>query len=133
MKQVLSAFAATALTAAGLTMFGPAQAQTNCDVTGSDFEDVYCLAKTFVKDDDDLNVVYQKLIRRLSPSAQVSLRRYQRAWVERRNTDTSSKDSKAGTVIDLDLAVNMTTERFNFLNDRYRECLSSGCQPGKLK
>lgn len=133
MKSMLRVLTATVLAVSTFCGFGPARAQTNCDVTGSDFEDVYCLAKTFVKADDDLNVVYQKLLKKLSPAAQPSLRRFQRAWVERRNTETSSKDSRAGTVIDLDLAVNMTTERVNFLTDRYRECLSSGCQPSKLK
>lgn len=112
---------------------GTAQAQTSCDTTSSDFEDVYCDAKTFVKADDDLNVAYQRLIKRLTPQAQATLRQTQRTWVEQRNARSTATDSKLGPVIYLSTALDMTTKRINFLNDRYRECVSSGCQPNKLK
>ncbi|GGR14523.1 lysozyme inhibitor LprI family protein [Deinococcus ruber] len=132
MQRMLRNFTAAVLVAAGMTAGGTAQAQNNCNTPGNSFEDVYCLSKVFVKADDDLNVAYQKLLKRLSPRAQATLRRTQRAWVSARNTDCTATDSKMGDIIYIGCAVDRTTARTNFLNDRYRECISSGCQPAKL-
>jgi len=133
MNRKRGGFTAALVLVTSVWMTGPAQAQTNCNTPNSSFEDVYCLTKTFVQADADLNVAYQKLMKKLKPADQSTLRQLQRAWVEDRNARTTSQDSKARTVIDIDLAVEMTTSRSNFLNDRYRECVSSGCQPNKLK
>ncbi|MGY2895205.1 lysozyme inhibitor LprI family protein [Deinococcus sp. UYEF24] len=133
MKRIFRSAATVVFMAVSLTSFGPAKAQTNCNTPNNSFEDVYCLNKVFVKADDDLNTVYQKLLQKLSPSAQATLRKYQRAWIEQRNADSTGTDSKQGKVIYIDTAVNMTVSRTNFLNDRYRECVSSGCQPNKLR
>ena len=132
MQRTLGILTAATFLATSLTLTGTAQAQNNCNTPGNSFEDVYCLSKVFVKADDDLNTVYQKLLKRLSPAAQVTLRRTQRAWLNGRNTTCTENDAKLGAVIYMDCAVDRTTSRSNFLNDRLRECLSSGCQPAKL-
>ncbi|WP_407542448.1 lysozyme inhibitor LprI family protein (plasmid) [Deinococcus radiomollis] len=132
MRRMISIAMSTTLMVASLTGPSAAHAQTNCDMAGSPFEHVYCDAKTVVKADDDLNIVYQKLLKLLSPAGKASLRSYQRAWVAQRDAATTSTGSDDSPLIDLRLAVKMTTARVNFLNDRYRECLSSGCQPSKL-
>lgn len=133
-RQLFSTLTATTLLITSAWMISPVRAQMNCDTNAnSSFEDVYCDAKTFVKADDDLNVAYQKLVKKLRPADQAVLRQTQRAWIEKRNKEATGTDSKVGTVIYLSAALKMTTERTNFLNDRYRECLSSGCQPSKLK
>lgn len=123
---------AAALLVGSSVVTGTAQAQSNCNTALNGFEDVYCASKVFIRADDDLNAVYQKLVKRLSPSAQATLRRTQRAWVAGRNSDCSEDGGKLGTVISMGCAVDKTTSRTNFLNDRLRECLSSGCQPAKL-
>ena len=131
MQRTLNTLTAIVLTA-GMTLTGTASAQNNCASPGNSFEDVYCLVKVFVKADDDLNVAYQRLIRRLAPNDQNVLRRTQRAWVAARNASCTASDSTQGSVIYIGCAVDRTTARTNFLNDRYRECVSSGCRPAKL-
>jgi uncharacterized protein YecT (DUF1311 family) len=132
MQKVMNVLTAAVVVLGASAVTGTAQAQNNCNTPGNSFEDVYCLSKVFVKADDDLNTVYQKLLKRLSPVAQATLRRTQRAWLSARNTDCTENDAKLGAVIYMDCAVDRTTSRSNFLNDRLRECLSSGCQPAKL-
>lgn len=132
MQGMLSTLTAAILLVAGTAVTGTAHAQNNCNVPGNSFEDVYCLSKVFVKADDDLNVAYQKLLKRLPASAQATLRRTQRTWLAKRNADCTATDSKQGDIIYIGCAVDRTTARTNFLTDRYRECISSGCQPAKL-
>ena len=132
MRNLMRGMVAAALLMGSSMVTGAAQAQSNCNTTLNGFEDVYCASKVFIRADDDLNTVYQKLVKRLSPAAQVTLRRTQRAWVAGRNSECSEDGGKLGTVISMGCAVDQTTSRTNFLNDRLRECLSSGCQPAKL-
>lgn len=109
-----------------------AAAQQNCNYPAGSFDQVYCDAKVLIRADDELNVVYQKLLKRLSAAGQATLRQNQRAWMKERNTACVSASGK-GTVVYSDCAVEYTTARVNFLNDRLRECLSSGCQIRKLQ
>lgn len=132
MLRLLSAPAAFLLVLTNLMFFSPAQAQQSCNFPKGSFDQVYCDAKVLIRADDELNATYQKLLKRLSPSAQQTLRQFQRAWMTERNTECVSADGK-GTIVYSECAVQKTTERLNFLNDRLRECLSSGCQPSKLR
>ena len=120
------------LLATSVAMTGTARAQYNCTVPGNSFDDVYCLTRVYVRADDELTVAYQRLLKKLPASAQVTLRRTQRAWIAARNADCTERDSRRGDVIYIGCAVDRTTSRTNFLNDRYRECLSVGCQLAKL-
>ncbi|MFD1734092.1 lysozyme inhibitor LprI family protein [Deinococcus malanensis] len=122
-----------ALLVVGAGLLSSAGAQSNCDTPGNTFDEVYCLSKVLVKADDELNAVYGKLLKRLPAAAQVNLRQTQRSWLARRDSECTGRDSRLGEVIYTGCAVDMTVQRVNFLNARYRECMSSGCQPSKLR
>lgn len=111
----------------------PAHAQQNCNFPKGTFDQVYCDAKVLVRADDELNVAYRKLLGRLNAAGQQLLRQTQRAWLARRDRDCVEVDPQRGNVVYSDCAVEFTTTRLNFLNDRLRECASSGCQVGKLR
>lgn len=122
------------LASVSLTVFVPsfASAQTNCDGDLTPFDSVYCYQKLFVQADKDLNDVYGKLMKALPASGQTRLRAYQRAWIQRR--DAQSVFTREGfTYVSLDRSTDMTVARANELNDRLRECLSSGCLISRLK
>lgn len=109
-----------------------ARAQQNCDGKTSDFDAVYCLSKVFVQADADLNTAYQKLRGQLNAAGQLRLRDLERAWIARRNRECVG-DSGRGKLVYVDCAVQMTVDRANFLNDRYRECITSGCRVSALR
>lgn len=116
-----------------LALGAPAHAQQSCNSPKGSFDRVYCDAKVLVRADDELNVAYQKLLGRLNAAGQQLLRQGQRAWLAQRNRDCVEVDPQRGSVVFSDCAVEFTTTRLNFLNDRLRECASSGCQVGKLR
>lgn len=60
------------------------------------------------------------------------LKETQLAWIQERNTECSWKDER-GSFVNMDCAKNKTISRTNFLNDRIRECKSTGCQPSEFK
>lgn len=123
---------ALTFTVLSFILLGGAHAQQSCNYPRGTFDQVYCDAKVLVRADDELNATYQKLLKRLTPAAQQTLRQNQRAWMKQRDSNCVSADGN-GTIVYSDCAVRETTERLNFLNDRLRECLSSGCQPKKLR
>ncbi|WP_288480832.1 lysozyme inhibitor LprI family protein [uncultured Deinococcus sp.] len=116
-----------------LALGTPAQAQQSCNAPQGTFDRVYCDAKVLVRADDELNVSYQKLLGRLNAAGQQLLRQSQRAWLAQRNRDCVEVDPQRGSVVFSDCAVEATTSRLNFLNDRLRECASSGCQNSRLR
>ena len=123
------------VTLVGLGLLGlgaRAGAQVNCDRKLNDFDAVYCDIKVFAQADNDLTTAYTKLRARLNPAAQVKLRDLQRAWIAQRNSACVGHDEK-GPLVYTDCAVQMTTERTNFLNDRLRECATSGCRVSALR
>ncbi len=125
---------AATLTVLSTLVFGsPAHAQQSCNYPKGTFDQVYCDAKVLVRADDELNVTYQKLLKRLSAGGQQTLRQTQRTWMKERDGTCVATDPKWGSVVYGDCAVQKTTDRLNFLNDRLRECLSSGCQASKLR
>ncbi|WP_425146067.1 lysozyme inhibitor LprI family protein [Deinococcus sp.] len=132
MPKLLKNLTATFVLIASMALTGTAHAQYNCTVPGNSFDDVYCLTRVYVKADDELTVAYQRLLKRLPASAQATLRRTERAWIASRNADCTAQDSRRGDIIYIGCAVDRTISRTNFLNDRYRECVSVGCQPAKL-
>lgn len=131
-KSVSSLMAAVMLVSSS-SLWGQAGAQQACNFPRGTFDRVYCDAKVLIRADDELNVTYQKLLKALKPAAQQTLRQTQRAWVAERDRDCIGVSERWGSVVYSDCAVQKTTTRLNFLNDRLRECLSSGCQPGKLR
>lgn len=116
-----------------LALTSQAGAQNNCDRPNGSFDQVYCQMKVLTRADADLNVAYTLLLKKLAPAAQGRLRETQRAWLVRRDRDCVEYDASRGDVVYIGCAVDTTTERLNFLNDRLRECNSSGCQPSRLR
>ncbi|UWX64220.1 lysozyme inhibitor LprI family protein [Deinococcus rubellus] len=108
------------------------QAQNKCEGDLTDFDAVYCYQKVFVQADKDLNTVYGKLMAALPGSAKNTLRTLQRTWIK--NRDASSVIERDGfKYVSVDHATEMTVARGNELNDRLRECLSSGCRVALLR
>jgi len=62
----------------------------------------------------------------------VSLKAGQLAWIETRNRQCTETRGES-ILVDLDCATRTTVERTQFLTDRQRECLSTGCVNSKLR
>lgn len=106
-------------------------AQQNCDKPRDDFDDLYCLNKVYIETDAELNQVYKDLVGRLTADGRANLKRSQLAWIEERNSSCSRKID-SGFYVNLSCATRTTRSRLQVLQDRVRECRSSGCQPSKL-
>lgn len=115
-----------------LVLLQPHSNAQGCQNPRDSFDDLYCLNRVYVQADADLNTIYKKLSQRLSVSARQVLKRYQLAWIQQRNATCSFSDNR-GFYVNIRCASEMTVERTNFLNDRYRECISVGCLPNKLR
>lgn len=109
-----------------------AMANSNCDNPKNDFDDLYCLNKVYLQADKDLNASYGKLMKKLDGNGKALLKKGQLAWISSRNNECSYTDGR-GFFVNLACATSTTIERLQFLDDRYRECVSSGCQNSKLK
>ena len=105
---------------------GAAFANSACDVPKNDFDGLYCLNKVYQEADKELNTNYQAL------NGKLALKAGQLAWIQSRNNSCSKRES-TGFYVNLDCATNTTIKRSQFLQDRVRECASSGCQNSKLK
>lgn len=109
-----------------------ALAAEQCDRPKNDFDNMYCLNKVFLQADSDLNKSYGVLARLITPSARQQLKSTQLQWIQRRNSECSYTKGEH-FFVSLDCATQLTIDRTNWLNDRVRECKSSGCQPSKLQ
>jgi len=110
----------------------PFTVHADCDNPRDDFDGLYCLNKIYIQADKDLNAAYQKLQKQLDSEGKDLLKKSQIRWIESRNSECSYRNEN-GFFVNLKCAAETTIERTNFLNDRYRECMSSGCLKSKLK
>ena len=110
---------------------GAAFANSACDKPRDDFDGLYCLNKVYQEADKELNDNYKKLNAQLDPDGKKILKANQLAWMNDRNSNCSRRDA-GGFFVNLDCATNTTIKRSQFLQDRVRECASSGCQNSKL-
>jgi uncharacterized protein YecT (DUF1311 family) len=124
MKLVLFFLSATTLSAAAF-------ANSACDRPRNDFDDLYCLNKVYQEADAELNTNYKKLIAKLDASGAAALKKGQLSWISQRNSSCSRREGD-GFFVNLNCAASQTIYRAQFLQDRYRECISSGCQNSKL-
>jgi uncharacterized protein YecT (DUF1311 family) len=108
-----------------------ARAETACDKPRNDFDGVYCLSKIYQQADQDLNSSYTKLGERLDAREQERLRTGQLAWLRSRDKECSRHEPE-GFYVNLACATKATIARSHFLEDRYRECLSTGCLDSRL-
>jgi uncharacterized protein YecT (DUF1311 family) len=114
-----------------LAAAGPALAKSACDRVSNDFDGLYCLSKIYQQADADLNAAYKALVAKLDAGGRATLRQHQLQWLAERNVSCS--DRKDGAFyVDLDCATRVTIERVRFLQDRGRECISSGCMDSRL-
>jgi len=116
---------------AAAALLGAASAHADCDHPRNDFDDLYCLDKVYIQSDKDLNDAYGKLAKQLDANGKAALKHSQLAWIRSRNDQCSMKDDH-GFWVNLDCATQTTIGRTQFLEDRYRECVSAGCMPSKL-
>jgi uncharacterized protein YecT (DUF1311 family) len=114
-----------------LAAAGPALAASACDRVTNDFDGLYCLNKVYQQADADLNTAYKALVAKLGSEARATLRQHQLQWMAERNVSCSMRKD-GGFYVDLDCATRVTIDRTRFLQDRVRECISSGCMESRL-
>ncbi|MBJ9977211.1 DUF1311 domain-containing protein [Pseudomonas sp. S75] len=119
---------AIALTVAVFPLWAQA---AGCAKPRNAFDQVYCVGSLFSQADRDLNQQYSALRKHLTPTQQASLKNGQIAWIKQRDSQCSEEKSN-GYFVNLGCAVDMTQERMTFLQERERECTSTGCMASKL-
>ncbi len=114
-----------------LCVSGAAFANSACDKPKNDFDDLYCLNKVYQEADKELNENYKALVAKLDADGKKALKTGQLAWIAARNKNCSKREAN-DFYVNLDCAASTTIERAHFLQDRVRECASSGCLNSKL-
>jgi uncharacterized protein YecT (DUF1311 family) len=114
-----------------LLFAGSAFANSACDRVTNDFDGLYCLNKVYQQADTDLNVAYKQLVAKLDAEGRAKLKAGEAQWMAERNA-SCSMHKDGGFYVDLDCATQMTIDRTRFLQDRVRECISSGCRNSRL-
>ena len=114
-----------------LAVAGPAFADSACDHVTNDFDGLYCLNKVYQQADADLNAAYKQLVAKLDGDGRATLRQHQLQWMAERNVSCSMRKDDA-FYVDLDCATKLTIDRTRLLQDRVRECISSGCMDSRL-
>ncbi len=94
----------------------------NCARPQNTFDSLYCARKVFFSLDDELNLKYKSLMKKLNKTGKKQLKRSQLAWIRERNSECVVDNA-----VIVSCAVEMTRERVHFLNDRLHECKSVGC------
>jgi len=119
--------------AVGIILLAPALAfaQQNCDKPRNDFDGLYCLNKVYAQTDAELNEAYKELNTTLPDVDKNTLKSRQIDWIKKRNASCSKKIDDA-FYVNLSCATKTTKERLEVLQERLRECKSSGCLPSKL-
>ena len=102
-----------------------------CNAPKNDFDGLYCLNKIYQEADDELNAGYQQLMGQLDETGRQILRAKQNTWIKVRNT-MCSRHEEAHFYVDLSCATTTTIQRAQFIQDRLRECRSTGCLSSKL-
>ena len=107
-------------------------ADSACDKPRNDFDGLYCLSKIYQQTDTDLNTAFTQLRDKLDDAGKEALRTTQIAWLKTRD-QSCSRHERSGFYVNLVCATNTTTARTEFLQARYRECISSGCMNSRLR
>ncbi len=121
----------TLITLALLCLGTNALANSACDKPRDDFDGLYCLNKVYQEADKELNENYKALVGQLDADGKAKLKKGQIGWIKERNNECSRKDD-TGFYVNLSCATEKTISRAQFLKDRSRECVSSGCMNSKL-
>ena len=107
------------------------RANSACDTPQNDFDGLYCLNKIYQQADQDLNSAFGQLRPKLDTAGRASLKAGQLAWLRTRDSQCSKREGSA-FYVNLQCATNTTIARTRFLQDRLRECVSSGCMNSHL-
>lgn len=102
-----------------------------CDKPRNDFDGLYCLNKIYQEADRELNTNYKVLTALLDGPGRTRLKQTQLAWQKARNAQCSRREGDS-FLVDLQCATDTTISQAQFLQDRIRECKSSGCLNSKL-
>lgn len=117
---------------AGLAFqLGSSAARADCANTLTDFDDVYCYAKSYLAADDALNAAYKALTPKLSADQKAILKKSQVAWMKQRN-DECGETGSDGYAVSLSCAIDFTESRTRFLKERKAECDAGKCDADKL-
>lgn len=114
-----------------MSLSASAFADSACDQPRDDFDGLYCLNKVYQEADKELNEKYKKLVGLLDAEGKSKLKSAQLAWIENRNSQCSRRIGD-GFFVNLNCATATTINRGDILQDRLRECASTGCQNSKL-
>ncbi len=128
----MNALKSSALLFACSLVLSQAHANSACDTPRNDFDGLYCLNKVYQAADQELNDNYKKLSGKLDRDGERALKSGQLQWMHQRN-DNCSRREDSGFYVNLKCATDITIQRSQFLQDRIRECASSGCQNSKLQ
>jgi uncharacterized protein YecT (DUF1311 family) len=105
-----------------------AKSSSKCDNPKlTDYDRNYCMNKVHAEADKELNANYKKLMSMLNKQGKSKLKASEMNWINER--DNACQDG--GTTY-IQCNIEYTIERTNFLQDRIRECKSSGCLNSKL-
>jgi uncharacterized protein YecT (DUF1311 family) len=104
----------------------------NCDQTRNSLDSVHCSNMIYQKADQELNSSYKLLRQKLNAADKSVLRTSQLAWIKQRDRQCTLNSVDMGEVIDTACLLDQTTSRTNWLNDRLRECKTTGCLSSKL-
>jgi uncharacterized protein YecT (DUF1311 family) len=110
---------------------GNVVAEQACDAPKNDFDGLYCLNKIYQEADKELNMNYRALARMLDSSGRARLQDGQRIWIRSRDAACSRREADK-FYVDLSCATQTTIDRSRFLQDRIRECDSTGCLDSRL-
>jgi uncharacterized protein YecT (DUF1311 family) len=110
---------------------GNVVAEQACDAPKNDFDGLYCLNKIYQEADKELNTNYQALAGMLDSSGRARLQGGQRIWIRSRDAACSRREDDK-FYVDLRCATQTTIDRSRFLQDRIRECDSTGCLDSRL-
>lgn len=108
-------------------------AANNCEHPRNSYDAVHCEQKIYQKADDDLNAAYKKLMAKLDKAGKKILKQEQLKWINERDLECTTHSADAGEVIQTGCMTDKTTERTNFLEARFRECVTTGCMNSRLE
>ncbi len=118
--------------AAGLSIISVAALADNCDNARNTFDEFYCKDKLYQQADKDLNKAYGELMNALPSTSKKTLKSVQLEWMRGRDSQCiEERDDEI--VLLVNCRLRKTINQTNFLQDRLRECKSTGCQPSRLK
>lgn len=95
-----------------------------CDLESAQSDNLRrCAYQVLDKKDKDLNVIYQRVMKQLSPSEQKQLRQSERLWIKETYQKCNSPEAlkEGGTTTDIECRTDRTVLRSNYLTI-YESC-----------